>query len=835
MSNSRKYAVFFLFVLTSLLFSGCSSGETDLQAITSQVILSGDQSVGQTFYSRFRGLSGIELFIDDHGTGEGEVILSVYKTPDKSTLLSQVSSPILSLKEGESNFFDLPTILPSNQQTLYFEVTTDSSSAISLGALPGSSYIDGAAYKNKSPIDQTLSFDLQYAWFQVGISIIIWLVRTIQSLFFAFLLFFLPGYGILTIFDLFKIIDTKTFIIKTALSIAISLAVYPVILLWTNALGLQIGRLNAYLPMMIGTSLIFYHYFQTKTSITIEIRRFLTMLVEDSNTWSTIWVVVITISVIFTSRYWSIRDIPAPLWGDSVHHTAMAQLILDNGGLFTSWEPIAPYQSLTIHWGFSALAAVYAWFTGESILSATLIVGQLINVFALLTPVLLIIRFVKKPEWGLVGFLISIGLFSIIPGIYTSWGRYAQLAGQVILPAVAFLSVELLHNPNCQSKFFNLRRKRLFVITALLLAGMTLTHYRLPIFWISLFGMLFVYHQFRTRAAWKEWWLDILSLSSIIGLFAILIAPWLPRLFNSNLALTASTSATPINPNDWIISHINQWSDLPVYIPIFILSLFIISLVYAVSKKQFEPVLYAIWPILIMAYMVGVLINLPFANLLEGFAIKIMTYIPVGLAIGWAVSEIFSRVSHYFNRITQSIVTLSVVILCFVGWEIQSLSVHPNTYAIVTHPDIKAMNWIEQNTPEDSVFLVEGFRVHYGYSAVGADAGWWIPLLTGRDNTMPPQYAMVNELPSPPDGRQIIVDLVEFLETHEAVEKESVEYLCDFGITHIYIGQGQGLTGAGVSQLFSPTEFLANPDDYHLIYHQDRIYIFELTPSACSQ
>ena len=835
MRKNRRFLVFILFILTTLIFSGCSARISGPPKFSTQVSVSSENSIGQTFYSRFRGLSGIELFIGKNGNQTGDIFITVYKTPDKSTLLSQGTFPIQSLADRQNNYFNLPRIENSNQQTFYFEITTNSISDLSISSLPGYSDIDGSAYRNKAPIDQTLDFSLEYSWFQVGISVVIWLIRTLQSLFFALFLFFVPGFGILIFFDLYEIRDARTFIIKVALSIAISLAVYPIVLVWTNRMGLQLGRLNAYLPSLLGTSLIFYRYFQKKISLTKQVKRFIETLIQEPANELPLRLIVIILSVIIFSRFWSIRDIPVPMWGDSVHHTAIAQLILDNGGLFSSWEPIAPYNSLTIHWGFSSLAAVYAWFSGEDVLNSTLIVGQWINIFSLITPVLLIARFTKKLEWGLIGFLISVGLLSIIPGIYTSWGRYAQLAGQIILPAVVFLSLELLHPKQSNTRFFSPIQLRLTTISAFLFAGMTLTHYRMPFFWLTLFGVFYIHHCLSDRVTFKIIWNDLLSFFFLGFSSILLIAPWVPRLIDSNLSEAVSTNATPIDPLDWLIGQSIQWTDIQVYIPSIILIVFGLSLVYAIFKKQLAPVLLGIWPIFLMVYLAGVLIDLPFSNLLEGFAIKIMSYIPIGLVIGWAFSETMEKIRSRNNYFLNILSMLSVMFICVFGWNIQSSTIQPNTYAMVTHPDLKAMNWIKENTPQDSIFLVEGFSVHFGYSTVGADGGWWIPLLADRANTQPPQYAMVNEQPTIPGSRQKTVELVEFLENHNADDQDSIAALCDNGITHIYIGQGQGMTGAGVTQLFSADEFLADPETYALIYSQDRVRIFEINPAACSK
>ena len=112
---------------------------------------------------------------------------------------------------------------------------------------------------------------------------------------------------------------------------------------------------------------------------------------------------------------------------------------------------------------------------------------------------------------------------------------------------------------------------------------------------------------------------------------------------------------------------------------------------------------------------------------------------------------------------------VSVLLLGLALWGAKGqLGIVSPEYVMVTRPDRQAMTWIREHTPTQAKFLVEGFRIYGGRSAVGADAGWWIPLLAERANTMPPQYAMLNEAPIIPNYTQQVVDLVEILEHNAA-------------------------------------------------------------------
>jgi hypothetical protein len=142
------------------------------------------------------------------------------------------------------------------------------------------------------------------------------------------------------------------------------------------------------------------------------------------------------------------------------------------------------------------------------------------------------------------------------------------------------------------------------------------------------------------------------------------------------------------------------------------------------------------------------------------------------------------------------------------------------------------MAWIQENLPADARFLVEGYGIYGGTTIVGADSGWWIPLLAHRQNTIPPQYALLNETPIQPDYSKRMVGLVKKLGTFSVASPDGYLLLCDEDISYIFIGQGQGKIGFNSTQLFSPEELLDN-ENFTLRYHQDRVYIFSLNNGIC--
>ena len=78
-------------------------------------------------------------------------------------------------------------------------------------------------------------------------------------------------------------------------------------------------------------------------------------------------------------RLYAVRDLPVGLLGDSYHHTLMAQLLVDNSGIFSSWQPYAPLATFTYHFGFHANVAFVHYMTGLDLPQSLLWAGQIMN------------------------------------------------------------------------------------------------------------------------------------------------------------------------------------------------------------------------------------------------------------------------------------------------------------------------------------------------------------------------------------------------------------------------------------------------------------------------
>jgi hypothetical protein len=210
-------------------------------------------------------------------------------------------------------------------------------------------------------------------------------------------------------------------------AVGVSLAVYPLLILWTDLVGLHLGPLYAWLPVVAGLAALAWRYRAWRPR---QGWAALGQWTRSQAFWPDVTLLVV-LGLVFGVRLLVARAIDVPLWGDSYHHTMIAQLLVDNGGLFDSWAPYAELASFTYHFGYHSAVAAVHWITRIPMVEATLWVGQLLNALAVLAVYPVAVRLGGHRMAGLGAVLVA-GLLSQQLAMYVNWGRYTQLAGQAI-------------------------------------------------------------------------------------------------------------------------------------------------------------------------------------------------------------------------------------------------------------------------------------------------------------------------------------------------------------------------------------------------------------------
>jgi hypothetical protein len=633
----------------------------------------------------------------------------------------------------------------------------------------------------------------------------------------ALFLLILPGWALLTLLGTDLRADFRE---KFALSAGTSLALYPVLFLASRTLGIAPGPVFAWGP---GAAAVIYLAARAATGWRKAAPAKLRPapqepcasgkrpLITPQAAW---WIVL---SLIFATRMIAVRGMTAPAWGDSVQHTFIVRLILDHGGLFQSWAPYAPIESLTYHFGFHAAASVWAWLTGAAADQAVLVCGQVLNVLAILTLYPLAVRLGGNSRVG-TGAMIVAGLFFPMPGFFVNWGRYTQLAGMAILPAALwFLDIH----------WDGTRRTRAapLALLALLALGLGLTHYSVIILFIiaaaawTLLGLW----KFRGRpGAWaaRAGWLAAAGIAVILGFLPwakTLVAGLLPRIFSR----MAGSFAGMVGTTDFPL-----WKRTDFFFPrvFWITALIALAAALIGRRKLALPVI--IWGGFSLAAANPGLLGLPGTGTISNEVLLVTLYIPISLLIGWAIGTAWEAASR--RKSVEIAVLTALALFAAAGAGKQARIVDP-FFQMVFPEDVAAFRWIRTNVPKDARFLVNGFLTGYDNAPAGSDAGWWLPYYTRRANTIPP-LIQVTESPSPGVSHKSLSRTVLDVEASRGEALALRAVLIRDGITHVFLGARRGGAAYERGELVPDTWLKGNPD-FRRIFSKGKAEVWEFVPS----
>ena len=813
MQSLKSRALIGIGVFT-LLLAGCSplfgQGQTTITSLNTT--LSNNQTVGQTLTSFQGGLAGLDIYLAPKQPGSGNIILSLRSTVNSKTDITYASLPITIITKPGFYHFSFPPLSNSYLTDYYVILKVTGSGTLNVGSTEGDAYLDGALYINNKPIDAQMAFRPFYAVKLASLAIAKQALNWLWQFILAILLFIIPGWALLSGF--WPRWPELTIGEKLGLSAGLSVAIYPILLLWTNVVGLQLGPLYAWLPVGLACCFLVWKSRATIIRVFLKIlRRDITFKKEGLSVQSLLpdLGLLVIMAMIIATRLWVARTLVIPMWGDSYQHTMMAQLLVDHNGLFNSWLPYADLLSFTYHFGFHATVAVYHWLSGLAVTSSTIMVGQWFNVLAILALYPLAYRLTHQKWVGTMAVLIS-GLLLSIPMVYINWGRYTQLAGQLVMPVAIYLAWEALDQPRLSWRAVGL--------AGITLAGLALTHYRIVIFAACFFPAWFIFAC--KKSNWRSTTLRLASLTIIA--FAI-FTPWFIHVYGGKLFQSFTKQ---ISVPSQLVSgqEISLQGDLLGFLRPTVWFVFALCIAWGLWRREKAIIIFDLWWFLVALVVNPQWLNLPGAGVLTNFALSIAVYIPasilLGVSIGWLI--IHDRWSH--SPLFHICLIILMVGMGIWGSRQRLRDLNISSGTLVTRPDLRAMAWIQTNTPQSSRFLVNSFQAYSNTVIVGSDAGWWIPLLAHRATSLPP-LTYGSETGPKVDYVSWVNHLWVTLQQTGMNAPEAYVLLKEYGINYIYIGQRQGLVNNPGSPVLNP-EQLKNNLHYQEVYHQDRVWIFKV-------
>ncbi len=624
-------------------------------------------------------------------------------------------------------------------------------------------------------------------------------------------LYVLPGFALLSC----CVRDKRlTFLETIGLSAGISVSVYPLLYLWTDVIGLQAGVWIAWLPGVYG---ILYALWKVRS---VRAAPEATTAPRSRGRLVLIGLPTLLIAILAVTRLYPVHDMVAPAWGDSVHHTMIIQLFLDHRGLFQSWAPYAPIASFTYHFGFHANIAAWATVTGQSIPQAVIYGGQALNILAVLAIYPLASRLGGRQMAGIAAVIVA-GFISLQPGMYVNWGRYTQLTALIILPVWLWMLTVWWHESKRPSR-------RLLIVIAALSAGLALSHYRVAIIALLAGVAWGLWALWLFRDDWREWLSRTAWLLVSGSVAALLILPWALVISSSKLSEVTHVITDRSRDASGMWGELYVWRTLSDYYAPLLLVAALIALALALWKRRQLGVPVAIWLAVSFVAASPFLLHIPGTGIVTNFLLVVGLYIPIALLTGWLAAELWrmARTLKYVNYVFIALLT-TIVALGIV----QQIQIVDPIYQLVTDDDESALSWIQENVDEDAQFLVNTFLAFNNRIAAGTDAGWWLPYYTRRSSNLPPMLYSVERL-SVEDNRekvrQIVIDVNE--SAGDPLSLRST--LCEYSISHIYLGDRQGLVGVGVTPLIEPAWLQDNPD-FDLLFESGAAQVWSFAHERC--
>ncbi len=603
--------------------------------------------------------------------------------------------------------------------------------------------------------------------------------------------------------------------VRAGLALGIGVALPPLLLEAASLVGLPWQRWTTLVFVLLAAGLLAGFHLRSPLPAA---RR------DETRTADGLLLAGITV-VALLARLYVVRDLPVGMWGDSYHHTMMAQLLVDNHGLFTSWEPYAPLATFTYHFGFHANAAFFHWLTGTPVTQSVLQVGQILNVLTIPVAYAFGTRLARSSSAGLWAALLT-GFVNTQPAFYVNWGRYTQLAGHVLLPALLI----------CWMAAIEARRLewRRLALAALVTASLFLTHYI-----VSIFAALFLIVYLAAVALQKpvaERVRSIVVRSAILTTGAVLLAaPWLMHTLSGHLGRNTASFVNGGVAAERVASYAALPPVAPLYLKSTIVALAVAGLLIAVAARQWRMVLPAVWAQMLFLAVVPHVVGLPGAGIVDNLTGYLALYLPVTALAGYALAAGQAALSrrHAGAALLLSGSAALLVSVWGTGWQQRLLA---ERYQLFTAADAQAMEWIKGNTPSDSRFLVNTFPAYGGSVLGGSDGGWWLPLLTGRWSNLPP-ITYGSERAAEADYAERVNHFAEILRGRpltdaapvkvDLTSETAIEALRDARIHYVYSG-AHPAPGPETGDRIDTTSLAASPM-FRQIYTRDGVEIWEFT------
>lgn len=830
-SSSRIAAYLFAPVIVIALLTGCGPSRLELGTEQGRLdeaapVIEGTTTAGQTFVSHHDRLAAVEVLLvvyGEAGAPDGKLTFHLRTTPTNTHDLAVQTFQTDELTHNQLLRISFDPLPGSRDQSYYFFFEGTAGSQVTLWYNTLDAYGEGAAFFNEEPQAGDLQFKTFYDYtlgmmaqdVLQGTARYGWLTLPL------IVLLLVPGY--LALLLVVPAGDWPVPTLQIPLAAGLSGAILPLGLLFATLLGLSLT------PLLFGASLGLLALAALWRLWTLNWQPLAAW--RDRSNWPALAVFGGLLAVTLGVRMLQIRELVVPAWVDGVHHTMMAQLIAEQGRVPANYQPHLDIGPFIYHFGFHALAAELAWLTGISVSQAVLVMGQVLNALVGagvygLTVTLMCRQADEQADTetqaiasghssppsnhplshpaspslctaaqkaGLVAMGI-VGTVSLMPAYYVTWGRYTQLTGLVVLPAAAMLTLWWVEDEN----------RWALILGSLAIAGLGLVHYRVLVFYGAFVLALLMY-----KAAAGH----LVRVGVLAGISLLLLTPWIARLA---AALVPTGRGAGWFQGPAAFNAVPR-SLIDVGYDRILLRLALLSLLLGIVWWRRVSILLSSWAAGAILAANPNLLGLRETWLLNNAALVITLFLPMGILTGVLAGVVADAVLKQLVGRWRLAIAWIMVGLLFVGvlagaWNMLDI-VNPVTI-IATKDDIAAMEWIRENTPPDAGF-VTNVRIWQFKTYMGADGGYWIPLLTGRRTLVPPA---IYSSGSPEYYRRVQETLETLAGISKAQDPKLTELMSRHDLEYVYFGAKGGHLDL--------KSFVTAPN-YNVVYSNGPVWIFQ--------
>jgi hypothetical protein len=541
-------------------------------------------------------------------------------------------------------------------------------------------------------------------------------------------------------------------------------------------------------------------------------------------------------------RLWSTRQVLPALGADTYHHTLIAALLVERGGLPDSYAPFAAIHSFAYHFGFHSLVAWLHWCTGAGVGELVGLTGHLVNAAVALGVAFFVLRALGDSTVGwLAAWLVA--LLCVFPPYFVNWGRFTQAGGLLLLPVAAALAVDawtprVSPRPMAGGGVDTLPAARESVrvevaadggvglrwagprgalAAGLAISGLALTHYRMVAMLALLLAVWLVWEV--ARRGWMVDWLatGVGAMAAAVVAGALTL-PWLLRL-SAALGLGLGERPGDYGAEYYDLARLGSAVDQPTNAVLGMLAL--LGVVLAWRRGAAPVVVLAVWAAaqVALANPQWWPVALPFVGRVDLVTVLASLCFPVAvaaayaLAVGWRVAR-----ARAPDRAVVGAVGLGLAGTALGAWQLLTLVTPGNT--LVTPGDLDAAAWLRANSTPDA--RVAPSAVIFPWApdyVVGVDGGYWLPLLADRATTVLPML-YPGERGADPAAMAEMVGVARALRDAPSAP-ETAALLRARGVGYVY---HSGRTGVP-----SLPGLLANPA-LREVYARDGVHVLSVAP-----